>query len=207
MATENELALVIGVDAAGKSTFLHGLRDTLNYTVLEPTGSREAQEFRIAHRTDQLTPALVRVRHQLFGTLNALLDQKTEEKLRDNSVATSGSRLVTNVSHMTMQRLIGGDAVPNDVVVEQWQRGVSIKPSRIVFLHAPIETIEERLEARQRAGIKNELLHGFNSLSFLEHYQEALADTFEHLSPYYSTLSIDSSITSPEANIEAYEAL
>jgi hypothetical protein len=204
MNTPNTLTLVLGVDASGKSTFLHGVQDTLGYHVLEPTSTVEARSFKSVYGDRPLSPTIVDKRQQLFRSLNDAFDHTIALERVDNNVATTGSRLVTDISHAVMRRIMIDEPVSVTQIIDQWHDSTSSIPDHIVLMHAPMDTIKQRIIDRQLAGVMGEKLLGFNSLYFLDHYQDTLQDTLNELSYDYSTVQFDSSVLPPQQIIDAY---
>ena len=105
----SEYCLVLGIDAAGKSTFLRELPESLGYTTIEPAETTEAREFREKTFGLDITPEIINARRNLFLSLNERDEARITSILRGGGrIATTGSRLVTNVSHDLMtQRTLG----------------------------------------------------------------------------------------------------
>ena len=204
MTPHNELALVIGIDASGKSTFMHGLESNLGYTVLEPTASAEAKAFKSEHLGKPLTDELVLERQSLFTRLNTQFDAHITAQQEHSNVATSGSRLVTNISHAVMRSIIGDRPVPVAAIVSDWNESQTVRPDSVVFMHAPMDTIKARILERQERGVSGEQLLGFNSLHFLTRYQDALMQTYDALDSDLTTLEFDSSRTSIDTAIQTF---
>lgn len=207
MSSKNELALVFGIDASGKSTFMKGLQTALGYTTLEPTSSNEAKAFKAENLDAPLTIELVDERQRIFLDLNKRFDAQITNELERNNVATSGSTLITNLSHAVMRRVIRHDKLFIPDIVGQWSESATITPDTIVLTHAPINVVEKRIIDRQNADMKGEQLLGFNSLYFLSRYQEALLDTYDILGNDFRTFTFDSSLSSPDTAINSFVSL
>ena len=205
--SSEKYVLVLGVDASGKSTFLKGLKNTLGFSVLEPTSSPEAKAFKAAHLDESLDLDLINERQRLFNDLNVSFDQKIAEERERSKVAATGSSLVTNLSHAVMRRVIREDSPSNLQVINEWEDSDSLRPDQVVLMHAPIDVIRRRIVHRQRTGVVGEKLIGFNSLYFLQHYQEALEETVTAISSDYSTASFDSSVSFPKSILDSYTKL
>ena len=194
MSNSPELALAMGIDGAGKSTLMKGLQQTLGYVAIEPTRSVEAQEFKLRHAGLPLDLDFVRQHRELFRQINKQYDQQIEEVLLTSNVATSGLRLITDISHAVMGKIIGNEDFSTTKIFEDYWREGSLMPNTVAFVHAPIEIIRERILRRQARGVSGEDLSGFNSLFFLGHYQEALHEVSEKLADECRVVSIDTSI-------------
>ena len=194
MSNSPELVLVAGIDGGGKTTLMDGLQRTLGYMVLEPTRSAEAKEFKSQHTGLPLDINFVLQRRELFRRINRSFDQQIAEELQKSSVATSGLRLITDISHAVMGKIVGNEDFSTAKIIEDCKRSSSLMPSTVAFVHAPIDIIRQRILRRQARGVSGEDLTGFNSLFFLGHFQEALQEMSEKLADDCRVVSIDTSI-------------
>ncbi len=181
MKAGHELVLALGVDASGKSTFLRGVQERLGYLAIEPTATDKAKRFKAVYAGQPIDMPLVRRRYALFREINFSLGLRINEELESNNVATSGLRLVTDISHGVMAKIVGQRELSIPRIVEEWQATDIIIPDTVVFVHAPIDVIHDRILRRQRRGQIGEQLAGFNSLHFLRHYQDALYTAYDWL--------------------------
>lgn len=205
MKAGHELVLALGVDASGKSTFLRGVQDRLGYLAIEPTSTEKAKRFKAAHSEQPIDMQLVRKRHALFREINFSLGLRINEELERANVATSGLRLVTDISHGVMAKIVGQKELSVPRIVDKWMSEDIAIPDTVVFVHAPISVIHDRILRRQRRGQVGEQLAGFNSLYFLRHYQDALHETFESLSGVRK-FEHDTSMNQASELIDRYEA-
>ncbi len=94
--------------------------------------------------------------------------------LDSSNVITSGSVLVTKLSHAVMRRVIGNQGLDVNNIVDRWVNSAELLPDRLVFVYALEQTIRDRIASRQLEGRTEERFWGFNSPFFLTQYQEAL---------------------------------
>jgi thymidylate kinase len=171
---KKELTLVTGIDGSGKSTFMDNMATEFGLTVLEPTASAEAKLFKLENIDTPLSDELVDKREAIFTGLNAIFDEKIVQLLDSSDIMTSGSLLVTKLSHAVMRRVVGDKDFNVNKVVDEWVGNATLIPNKVVFLHAPTQTIRERIVSRQQKGHIEERFWGFNSPFFLTQYQDAL---------------------------------
>ena len=178
----SELSLVLGVDGSGKTTFMRAASDLNSATVLEPTANQKAKEFKQTFFDHPITPELVDRREQLFTELNRDFDVKVNDALESTHVLTSGSLLVTRLSHFAMREVI---SIPQSIsvtgIVDEWLTTNTRIPERVVYLHAPTKTIQGRLLAREMSGDTRERPFGYNSPFFLDRYNKVLGSAFSYL--------------------------
>jgi len=177
-----ELSLVLGVDGSGKTSFMNGVAEATGATVLEVASSQKLSDFKHATFDEPITPELVDAREQLFEGLNHEFDAHVQEALKRSDVLTSGSLLVTRLSHLAMRETIARPA-PTTVVdiVEEWLDGAELVPDTVVHLHAPADVIRARLLKRELRGDVHERPRGYNSLFFLARYEKALQSATSYL--------------------------
>jgi thymidylate kinase len=186
-----EHCLVVGIDAAGKSTFLKELPENLGYTTLEPAESEEAREFRERTFGLDITPKIIEDRRSLFLKLNERDDATIRDILKSGGrVATTGSRLVTNVSHDIMMQQTLSETPSVTLAVKNWLSDFSAKPDMIVFLHADDEIIRKR-NAKREAEDLLETQVGFYGPEFLTSYQVAWFEVIKILGAKASMRVID----------------
>lgn len=166
--------LVIGIDGSGKSTLLDGLSHIDKVVTMEPTSSRAAREFKSRSTSLDVTPEFIAERRAIYLDLNRELNQEINTTLeRGSLVVTTGSTLVTLVSHSLMSEIVSGSNEEVSRAVNHWVHdNEALKPDQIVFLHAPYDVIRQRIETRQLKGQTDEKFWGFNSPYFLSRYQE-----------------------------------
>lgn len=206
MRNSTELAFVMGIDGAGKSSLMSGLRHKLGYVALEPTTSPEAKAFKAQHAGVPLEMDLVFKRRQLFRKINRSFDKQINTELLHSDVATSGLRLVTDISYAVMSKVIGNQDYSTAKIIENCRRANSLMPDTVAFVYAPTEIIRERILRRQARGESGEDFTGFNSLFFLGHYQEALHDVSELLASDCNVVSIDTSIHTKSETLALFSA-
>ncbi len=205
MKAGHELVLALGVDASGKSTFLRGVHDRLGYLAIEPTSTEKAKRFKASFAEQPVDMKLVRKRHALFREINFSLGLRIDEELESANVATSGLRLVTDISHGVMAKIVGQKELSVPRIVDKWMSEDITIPDTVVFIHAPIGVIHDRILRRQRRGQIGEQLSGFNSLHFLRHYQDALHEAYDALDGVRK-FEHDTSMHQASELIDRYEA-
>ena len=206
--SSHTFVLTLGIDGSGKSTFMNGLNTQLGYAVLEPTSSPEAKRFKAAHLGKPIDLAYIQERQQLFTGLNEQFDEHIREALAEGDVAASGTTLVTNISHAVMRQIVTGREYSTEAIVNTWTESGSLQPDTVVLTYAAMDTIEDRLVERDKAGIVGEKLLGFNSLYFLARYQDALHTAVDLIDQDRPVLRVDSSVVhSAEHAIEQYKSL
>lgn len=203
--------LVIGIDGSGKTTFLNGLQDRFGYDVVEPTSSQAARNFKTSTLDTPLDHAHVTQREKLYLDLNSSFEASILARCAAGGrIATTGSRLVTMVSHDTMGSVIGErDLTAPLETTQAWlTQKNKIKPDSIVFVNAPGDVILGRITDRQLAGDTAEKFWGFNSPFFLLRYQEVWEETIKFIGDNsdIGTLSLDSSKLSPGEMLDSFNA-
>lgn len=199
---------MLGVDGSGKSTFLRGLKTRFNYEVLEPTSTPEARALKVANLKMPIDGDLIDQRERVFLELNHQFDRVlSQDHAGERAIATTGSALVTLVSHGLM-RVIIGEKNEGEVSesVERWVNTGAQRPDRVVLVHAQDSVIRQRILERQQAGNQSEHFWGFNSPYFLSRYQETLHHVVDLLGCRVAAdcLKLDSSTQTPLAMIDAY---
>lgn len=199
---KGNLILVSGVDGVGKTTTLNALRDSHESVVIsEPTSTPESKQFKSKNMQTLITDEFIDEREIFYKSLQGYTDINLRSHLDQGyTVATSGSRLVTLVSHNTMRRILGHD-VDQSYPFEVFNCDVDcLGIDTLVLLCAPIETIGSRLRKRFDDGDRTEKIWGFNSLYFLEHYQNAWVNTAKYVQETTDlpVLKFDTSIDNPE---------
>lgn len=199
--------LVVGVDASGKSTFLKLLSDYGGFHTIEPTATPEVRAFKQETLNTPVTLELINRREALFIELNKMFAEHVVTSGLDH-YATTGSALVTLISHSLMRKVFGHDHLTGATLLDAWGATDDITPSEIIMIHAPGDVILSRIKARQEAGAIIEQFWGFNSPHFLIHYQAEMKSFLPGISealqiPY---LALDSSALSPAEMLERYEA-
>jgi len=207
MNRPNELILVLGIDGSGKSTMLTKLQSQLGYRVMEATSTPEAKQFKQKHAGRPIDTDFVLRRRQLFHDINSKLECTISPQLEESSVATSGLRLVTDVSHNAMLRIVGGERLSTEQVVTDWAESGTVKPDKVILLHAPLNVIRNRIAERQKAGITGEEMTGFNSPFFLGQYQDALYEAVDALSGHTPGLKIDTSLHTAAELVDLYRTI
>jgi dephospho-CoA kinase len=204
------LTLVVGVDGSGKSTFLAGMEREYGCEVLEPSATLAMKKFKKDNNKRLITSDFIDLREGLFLNHNTGF---AEEYIRTEAthLASTGSALVTLVSHGLMRAIVEGeDGVDKDDVAEQsleaFTRLNEPLPDDIVLIHAPDEVIQARIRERQLEGQKEEDFWGFNSPHFLSHYQMTWLNVVERIPSTLgvTALSLDTSILNPDEMIKKY---
>lgn len=171
--------LIAGIDASGKSTFLINLSEQWGCLPLEPTSTDEARTFRRRNADEPVTADLIAAREQLFLGINEEHSQHITERLAAGTrVATTGNSLVTRLSHAVM-RGVAVDQTNPAAVVYDWLASGELRPEALFLTHAPFEVIRKRIMERQQTGDKLERFWAFNSLFFLDQYQDAWLGALE----------------------------
>lgn len=172
----NELTLVLGVDGAGKSTFMRNVQSFSEAAIIEPTRSMQSREFKARSLSRLVDGPFIDEREALFAGMNIELEKRLRKELKIRDVLTSGSGLTTKLSHAVMRSTIGmkGESVEN--IVNAWLESPEIVPDRVSFVHAPHEAIISRIQTRQNRGRRTEMFWGFNAPFFLAQYQASLAE-------------------------------
>jgi len=209
---ESHLALVVGVDGSGKSTFLDQLSTSEGYTILEPTTTREARQFKLDSLETRIDGPFIDAREALYLGLNDEFDDTIITELgRSQRVATTGGRIVTQLSHAVMRNVAEGTDRDRtrglvDDIVEHWLNNNHLKPDVLVLVHAPADVILGRIGLRQEQGDISEKFWGFNSPFFLCHYQDAWLELAEQIkdSTSLDCLTLNSDEMSPEEMTEKY---
>lgn len=206
MNRRGELTVVLGIDGSGKSNLLRDFEQKLGYSVLEPSADSAARQFKTDHLQTPLHDALIDERELLYAGLNKVFDKQIGRRLQRGNVATSGSTLVTAMSHAVMRSVIGGPDYDTDAIVEQWSTTPGPKPDNIVLVHAPMEVIQARIAKRQQQGDQTEVFWSYNAPFYLNQMQQglgALANSLETIVGY-DVERIDTSIIPKGAAIEMY---
>src|SRR5579872_1036108 len=113
--------LVLGIDGSGKSTLLENLSNRDGVKTMEVTSSDEAREFKSRTRDALVTPKLISDRREIYLSLNRSFDEELRRTLGEGEyVATTGSALVTHVSHSLMHEIITGEEGGVDESVTNW---------------------------------------------------------------------------------------
>lgn len=212
LAKEAHLALVVGIDGSGKSTFLDQLSLHKSYAVLEPTSTPEARQFKTDNVSTLVNVPLVDERERLYTILNDTHDLLISQRLNDGGrVATSGNHIVTALSHALMRQITEPsitDSSPEKVTYD-WLNSPCTKPDIFVLVHAPFGTILDRIIARQVEGDADEKFWGFNAPYFLDRYQDAWHTVLDLLKSdsQIACLDFDSSKMRPTEMIEEYDHL
>ncbi len=203
---KESLILVGGVDGVGKTTILNTLRDNYRSLVIsEPTGTPESKQFKNRNLETLITDEFIDEREIFYKTLQGYIDINLRSHLdQGGTVATSGSRLVTLVSHNAMRRILGQEVDQSYSFKIFSSAEDSLDIDALVLLCAPIETIANRLHRRLDNGDISEKIWGFNSLYFLEHYQNAWVNTAKYIqeTTHLPVLTFDTSIDNPEVIIK-----
>ena len=174
--------LVLGIDASGKTTFLHNLPSSLGFTIFEPAESKTAQKFREDTFRLDITPELIEKRRNMFLELNIEYEKNILSDINfGKRVATSGGSLVTNISHDVMFNYVNGTPQDVDVAVKNWLNDKTLaKPGTVIFLHADESIIKERNDIRAAQDILETQI-GFYSPESLSLYQKAWSDVVKIL--------------------------
>jgi len=199
-----EFVLTLGVDASGKTSFITKLSQVLGYTVLEPTHSKVATDFKKQHADNPVDSAFVHERRNLFRNLNIAFDARIREELKEHRVITTGHRLTTDISHAVMAKIVGDEDFSVEDIIEEWKADAPLIPDEIVFTHAPLDVIHSRIQARLANGNTGEQMSGFNSIYFLDHYQQALLKATQVLAQEIPVMSGDTSKISIEAGVSQF---
>ena len=168
--------LCVGIDASGKSTLLDGLSSSFGYDIVEPTSSPEARGFKSRTIDTAVDASIIDEREQIYLRLNDLFAVSIEACMEEDArIASTGSHLVTRLSHMVMKRTIGENVSRHGEkeVLLDWVDSSRVQPEAITLTHAPFEVIRGRILSRQAEGDVLERFWGFNSMLFLENYQDA----------------------------------
>ena len=199
------VTLVVGVDGSGKSTFLNGLSQR-GFETVEPSSSIESRDFKANNVNTFVDLPFIDEREQLFAGMNNVFDELVANKKNNGiKVATTGSHLVTVISHNVMRLIVGHRVEMNNIVQQCASSQATLKPDEVVMIHAPYNIIRERISDRQKAGDENERFWGFNSPWYLDRYQETwykFTDTLKILG--LSMITLDSHNLNPDQMIEEY---
>lgn len=202
------LTLVVGVDGSGKTTFLNGLARQNETRILEPSTTPEAKAFKDQHLQVVIDADLIDKREQLYLGLNREFDHRiSAQQEAGYDVATSGSELITKVSHGLMRIIIRAQATPIDDIVRTWLSSEdSLLPDEVVFVHASDKVLRQRIERRQSRGIDGEKFWGFNSPYFLSRYQETWHQVIDTLAKEATMrcVSLDNSWQPPAMTLASY---
>lgn len=201
--------LVIGIDGSGKTTFLTGLHDEFDYEIMEPTSDEKARKFKISTLETPIDKAYIAERESIYLALNGIFEATIQDYLSSGTrVATTGSKLVTSVSHATMHGIVSDGSLDEPInATRDWLTSDgTLLPDAIVFIHAPEEIILSRIQERQDGGDKAEKFWGFNAPFFLLRYQavwERVIDEIDNSSSI-ETLSLDSSLSTPAEMLSTF---
>ncbi len=200
--------LTIGIDASGKSTFLDGLTERFNFTVIEPTSSDQARSFKRRTIDSALSDEIITAREELYLDLNNVHAGLVNAAIKAGSrVATTGSSLVTRLSHAVMRQTttIESDARHHIRVVRNELSQTDL-PDTLCFTHAPFSVIRDRITGRQAAGNTLERFWGFNSLFFLDRYQDAWHEAAEVIQAEtdIECITFDTSTASPDEMLDEF---
>jgi thymidylate kinase len=193
--------LVVGIDGSGKSTLLAGLNQRDGAEIKEVTSSPEARSFKRSAIERYVDSAFVSERQMIFLKLNRVFDSQVSAILDSGvRVVTTGSSLVTLVSHSLMTEIVTGTTGRVDGSVRRWiDDSESLKPDQIILVHAPDEVIRSRIIVRQDESQSDERFWGFNAPYFLSRYQESWHGLMGMLinEGGIDCVSLDSSVLSP----------
>jgi hypothetical protein len=144
------------------------LSENCGAVVLVPTSTSEAKAFKAANLYTPIDVPFIDDRERIFLDLNERFDRKVQaETSADHNVATTGSRLVTIVSHMLMRVMVGEERpAAVEGAVCGWIESDALKPDSIALVYAPDEIIRRRIQQRQESGDYTERFWGFNAPSF-----------------------------------------
>lgn len=203
-----DLTLVLGTDGSGKSTFLNELQKRRDFSILEPTSTKEAQAFKRNSKNSFVDEALVDCREEIYMKLNFEFDRLIKSKLESgNKIATTGNSIVTLVSHALMRSIVACKEKNVHMLVERWLEIDHARPNKLILVHASDQIIRERILDRQQRGDLAERFWGFNSLHFLSLYQDVLHQTIEKISEATSIkgIKLDSGFLSPHEMVLEYD--
>ncbi|CAN5181037.1 hypothetical protein BH09PAT3_BH09PAT3_5840 [soil metagenome] len=204
-----ELSLVVGIDGSGKSTFLQMLETNMGAVIMEPTSSPEARAFKASNLETPVDTTFINERERIYLNLNQEFDTRLEDAIESGQrVATTGSRLVTLLSHELMRTVITDKprtSLPD--LIGTWAGDASLKPEALAFVHAPAEVIRARITARQMAGDTSEFFWGFNAPHFLWRYQDAWHEAVDTITKEsdINCLKLDSSKLTPNEMLDLYQ--
>lgn len=206
----SHLVIVAGVDGSGKSTFLEQLAASQGYIVLEPTSTEEARRFK-AETIDTLVDGnFIATREEMYLRLNDMFSETIQVELElTNRVATTGGRIVTQLSHAVMRAIVENAPKTTNFVddmVDTWLEHGPRVPDALIVVHAPTDVILGRIGLRQDNGDSTEKFWGFNSPFFLHHYQESWLKFAEAVQSRNGLpcLTLDTNELTPEGMIESY---
>lgn len=189
---------------------LEAVRGRFGDTVGESSTSEKARDFKRRNFGREIDAEFIDEREALYLELSsvALARMDVLQNL-GKDVITSDSSLVTRLSHNVMREVRLGKPLDVDKVVSDWRTDESVvgaaPPDMLVLACPPFSVVQERIEARQRAGDKLESFVGFNSLDFLHAYRDGWRRVLPTLLDHIPVaLEIDSSVTSVTESVEMY---
>lgn len=204
----SNLILVLGVDGVGKSTFLNGLHDRLDFNIIEPTTTAEARDFKARNLGTVVTSEFIDQRRSLYMGISKNSDSEILQMTSDAKVATTGCSLVTIVSHDLMSKIVDPSLeLEYEKMLLRWKATSLLLPECVVLIHAPQNVINRRIMERQQDGQTGEGFWGFNSPHFLASYQMALRNMVDVIAQNKSIacLDLDSSVLEPEEMLDHFE--
>lgn len=197
--------LVVGCDASGKSTLMEGINARYGDQVGESSRRKDATAFKESNLGTVIDGDFIDKREAFYLALESrqMLGGRRED------IVTSNSKLVTRFAHNVMRRCICEPYVSDNEIIERWQedeRSTGVPgPDIIVYTHAPLELIRQRIIDRQKDGHKDEAFWGFNAPFFLERYQlgyKSLIVALAHAG--FKCISIDTGCQTPTNAVEQY---
>jgi thymidylate kinase len=188
--------LIVGADATGKSTLARGIQRRYSDTIMGSTRSEEVLQFKRNNFTRAIDADFIDERERFF--LRVERDELSRLNQLVGDVCVTISSLATRLAHNVMRQCVGAPSLSNEEVIARWledEAAVGVRPPDIIVLvHAPIETIRQRIVKRQEAGKQQEEFVGFNALSFLEQYQLGWLQLVDHLQKSgFACVAIDTS--------------
>lgn len=196
----HKLLLILGVDGSGK-TIAHMLAPHTGAVTHEATGGPHGRGLKKLHYRREVDAHMVHMREYMYASLNRVFQREIQAHLKNTDVITTGSLLVTRLANYTMRRVIGEpNEKPLTAIVDEWLAGSDQLPDEIIYLHAPIDIIMERILARLQAGDIHELPVAYNSPFYLDEYDKVLGEAIHYISQNTSIpISIyDTSTMSPD---------